>query len=865
MKRIFIIVCLLGLILNSFGQDEDNTDYLDVSTQITFRGDSLQKWVNDNAPSGTARDAGNGISLDGNAIDFGGSALNKDTELEGAGYSMSLGTLSSRLTNFIIYSTTGISLNTAGDFHFANPYNSWTLDGNHWISSSHDTLAQKSDINESIDANTPVLPFNFNYTFSSSVTDSRPGIGYFRLNNATLANVTEIYVDYFDANSVAKNDFIAMLDTGSVVSVITDVNNYALYKLTGGYVDNSNYYTYKVTYQSHSGVISGLSTIDLDISNSTGSGGGVSVDSLLISYTDTIEFTGDTLFADGTGNSTANSIKAKNLYATNNVDADTVISNEAAYFTRGLFAYKGIVGTTNYGFLDASELIIRRSGVNRLVFSPGNADGALNVNYIMDNEYDMVLGSLLDIRNQGTSVFKVTKDSILAENLALKARLAELDTLILNGTTVTEIQTSKFIMENTEVDSLDVSGYKIRFNASEGVHEFKTAKSGVVWQGALEDLVQVYNNTGQEIANGTPLFLGQALGDTIASAGIASAYTSTAVAFAGAATGTIADNSWGFCAIRGKVRGLNTSGLSISGAMFLGDSIFTMTKPDATGEVIIAGGVISVHASEGIIYISPSLALKRQIIAKGYNFTSNGVAAGTFYNAGDYDFATTSTTLTQAVTQDYGTSDIGYSAHVSVVTGGVGSVTGGGRVSLISTGTSITDGAVSTGADVDTLISDITTTLLDDYYEAKKYMGEFTLSLVIADGAPSAYSLPVNYGYAKYEDFGNRDFYLIASECIWEGGASDATGFDIEILHHKQTGWTYAASGFIPGDGAIAQRSVDQSGFLRVSSGIKSSWKRTELNTFIEGSASEGLVYRIKTGANGTIQLMNMHLGVALD
>lgn len=419
-----------------------------------------------------------------------------------------------------------------------------------------------------------------------------------------------------------------------------------------------------------------------------------------------------------------------------------------------------------------------------------------------------------------------------------------------------------------EFQSLNIGGYKISFNTSEGVHELETAISGVVWQGALEDLVQVYNNTGAIIENGKPLFFTGSTGDTIANVGIASANNQGALGLQGLATGNIGIDSWGFMCVRGKVRNIDASGLSTVGALYLSnDSLYTNIAPAHPSERVLLGGVIDNTDGDATIYVSVSFSLRRQLKTKSYSFTSQSISSGEYWKAGYYDVSSTDANLTQASTSiTYGVSDIPYEAHPFAVYGGVGSVTGGGRVALITTGTSYNDATgVQTPNDVDTVITDITNATLNTYDETKKYLGTVTYQLVIVEGAPTAYSLDFNYGYAKYDDINDRDFYITGLECVWLGDGSDPTGMDIELYYHTQTGWTYAATGFDPGNGIIAQRSVDQTGFLRVNNLQESAWKRTSINQFIDGTGEEGFLIKVTTGSNSTIQIMDIHVEVAID
>lgn len=886
MKRLIFIISIVIAAINLYGQSEIKRDVGKFDDQIYFRGDSLKKWVDDNAPSGTPRDAGNGLTLDVNDLDLGGT-LDAPVIIEGAGNAMYLGRSTSKLSNLFGYSSGYQNYSTDAYIQYFVNGKYWQIHADDFINLTNgDTLSTLAEVRALIAASEQLIPLNFNYTFDATTTDSRPGVGLFRLNNATLGSVTEIYIDYFDANSIAKNDFLTLVDTGSYITIASSETQYANYQITGGYIDNSNYVTYKVAYQSHSGAISGSSLLALDLSNSTGTGGGGAADSVYSTLTalDTLTV-GDSLqiYKDGV------ITRFKSYYLNSFSELSAIIHSKGgsqlsasdgtdeAYFkanpggmrisaekTGSNDEYRVDITDTywDYTFREneaASERIVK-VGIDSVEFEKKVTADIVRLDTIDNNEVNIVDGNL--------QIAKFTKDTTFIDS-TIKTKHIVSDKQTLGGTTSTGMVASKFVIENTLADSISIGGYVIRFNRSEGVHEFETGQNGVVWQGALEDLVQVYNNTGQTVSNGTPFFLGQSTGDTIVTIGIASANVPAAKAVAGLITGDISSGSWGFGAIRGKVRNMNTSALSLTGVTWLSnDSSLTATAPAYPSEKIIMGGVIKVHATDGIFYVDPSLAFVRQLKTKSFSFTSQGVASGQYWKAGFYDAPAADANLTQAAaTVTYGGATIAYEAHPFAVYGGAGSVTGGGRVALITTGTSYDDATGNqTASDVDTLINDITTTTLNGYNETKKYLGTVTYQLVIVEGAPSAYSLDFNYGYAKYDDIGDRDFYITGLECVWRGAQTDATGFDIELLHHKATGWTYSAAAFTPGDGNIAQRSVDQAGFLGVLTGTESAWKRTGLSTFIDGSGGiEGFIWKVSTGANSTIQTMDMHIEVALD
>jgi hypothetical protein len=1237
------------------------------------------------------RDAGNGMSLDGNSMGL-GDTLTTNTEIKGDDHLLRFGTPNSELSSFNVNTQFDQFFTaTSGDMIFTIRGIEWNFNGTYFISQNNDTLSTKQDIRDLIELAEPTLPFNFPYTFNPSTVDARPGVGLFRLNNADPSNVTEMYIDYFDEDGVANNNFIAMTDTGSAITIQTDVNNYALYKLTGGYIDAGNYFKCIVTHQSSIGTISGLNTIYIDISNSTGSGGNlykidtlfftdgtyvvggdtsnsisvrsITVDSanfndgtsLTSAYVDSARYAdiasfalnatgGDSSFyyieakdsailgllkfdsyvsqdsiarisfnspietyskleftigkaphsysrlnlgrnfaelrqRDSTANTTAfiavshvpgtdglvlldvttikqgikkdkfwianpsdtllkvsfDSISGKILHAKfKSVTSDSsqigvmLLSNELNldYLpqtgTFKLALKDGIADTTNFiaeqGNLisiNGNEISVDTSVINykegvtisstgissswrstalssdgtyRILIDGGNneiylsSDGGDNyaqvgisslfeygdisstgqyitlasdggrisrsidyggtftnvgnsgnrltvgvsasgqyqvtgiegggievsndygatwtttptnrlwnasavsgngqymliscdstyvssdygvtfskvdapltgniVNTYKDasmsytGKYMIIAGFTIpgyvsisrdygvtweeqttlppsfwrsvDMSNSGrymyaskdkvyyskdygitwdqysnvlNTVMAIGVDSVgrmgifgVSISDALDFRLYDslilgkkVENFIANSISLISLpQIGKYslalksgLIDTTSTASfkkITIGGYEIRFNESVGMFEMRTGQDSVIWQGALEDLEQVYNNTSDTIKNGTPFYFGMSIGDSIATIGLSSANTPTALAFQGLITMDIPPNNWGYGCTRGDVHGVPTDHLSLMGAVFLSnDSTTTNTKVDITGEVIVVGGCLKVHPTNGIIRVSPSLALKRLPITKSYNWSNQSINAGTYYEAGFYETTTTDVTLgTLAATETFGVSDNGYEAHPWVVAGGAGT-TDAGVVGLTITGTATFDDGTIEPGHIDTLITDITSVSTDDYFEGEKFNGTVTYAFVTISGSPTTASLTFNRGYAKYDDMWNQDFYIIGLECTWRGGQTDATGFDIELLHHTNTGWTYAATGFIPGNGAIATRSIDQAGFLGVTLGSVGSWKRDNLNTFITGDNGGGLMFRITTGANSTIQNTNMHFNGILD
>jgi hypothetical protein len=287
----------------------------------------------------------------------------------------------------------------------------------------------------------------------------------------------------------------------------------------------------------------------------------------------------------------------------------------------------------------------------------------------------------------------------------------------------------------------------------------------------------------------------------------------------------------------------------------------TTTRPQYPDTIVILG-TIQVTGASGSVLASVQ-RFTRDVLSRDYTFTSRGITAGTYYLAGFYDYAATSITLTQAsTTQTYGDANVSYAAHAGICASAAGTVDTG-QVGLRVTGTLDSETGAQTATQTQTITDDITTLTANQYAETTgKFSGTVTFELYVVSGSPTTYSLTFNYGYSKYEDFFNTDFTINAVEAVWQGGATDASGFNIEVLHHKVTGWTYAASGFVPGDGAIAERTTDQQIDQGVISGDSGAWKHLDLETFVDGGGVEGVIVRVTTGANNTIQILNLNLSV---
>lgn len=206
------------------------------------------------------------------------------------------------------------------------------------------------------------------------------------------------------------------------------------------------------------------------------------------------------------------------------------------------------------------------------------------------------------------------------------------------------------------------------------------------------------------------------------------------------------------------------------------------------------------------------------------------------YVGGFYDFSGTDNDFSPSV--NFGDPNYGKAAHVLFVLGGATV----DELTIRVTGTSITDGGVQTPADTEDIVIPSATPLNSYFETSKKFNGQVTISVV--SGTP----VTMNYGWAKYHDFANQNFKVTGLECVWESDSTDS-GSDIQLIHHKATGWTFNV-GADPTPPALAARSIDHAGNDTHAVG-PGAWKRTNLDQLVNGADSEGILFCIASGSTG--------------
>jgi hypothetical protein len=403
---------------------------------------------------------------------------------------------------------------------------------------------------------------------------------------------------------------------------------------------------------------------------------------------------------------------------------------------------------------------------------------------------------------------------------------------------------------------------QISYDPVSKTHLADTGFDGVRVNIGQENHIRFYNGTGADVPAGKWI---NAAGLDITNKAIKGVLADnssplTSLSVVGMTTQFIPKNTVGLVTAFGESRDIDTTGISAPGPVYLGTlGNSTQTKPTYPNTVLFLGVSVYNHATEGIFLVNMARFV-RQSASKSYSFTSSGILAGTYWKGGFYDWNAASASLTQgSTTQTYGIAGQAYAAHAGIVPSGPGSVDTG-QVGLRVTGIEDSETGAQVAAQTGIITDDITTLTANVMAEtSEKFSGQITFELYVVSGAPTAYSLTFNYGYSKYEDMNNRDITVTGLECVWQGNANDSA-FDVELVHHKATGWTYAASGFVPGNGYIAKKSVDQALAGSVGNGYDGAWKRVNVNQFIEGGASAGVLWKIVCGQNNTIQTMDLHI-----
>ena len=101
------------------------------------------------------------------------------------------------------------------------------------------------------------------FQFSSTTADADPGAGFFRLNNATLASVSKMFIDDLEYNGTdvsswiqSWDDVVNASDRGRVrITKAQSLDTWIVFRVSGTSVDNSGYTTVNLTYLDSNGTL----------------------------------------------------------------------------------------------------------------------------------------------------------------------------------------------------------------------------------------------------------------------------------------------------------------------------------------------------------------------------------------------------------------------------------------------------------------------------------------------------------------------------------------------------------------------------------------------------------------------------------
>ena len=238
------------------------------------------------------------------------------------------------------------------------------------------------------------------------------------------------------------------------------------------------------------------------------------------------------------------------------------------------------------------------------------------------------------------------------------------------------------------------------------------------------------------------------------------------------------------------------------------------------------------------------------------SFTVGDVGlAGKHYFAGFYEAPAAHSVLTigGSITQTLGTANEAKGGHVFCVASGAG---GAGLV-LTVTGVSVTDLGVKNDTDSEVIVANTADAITDQYFETtKKWLGQVTFTLTGTAGA-----FTFNYGFSKYEDFGNRNFTITDFEIVGHAGANETT-LDVKFIHHRASRWTYSAAAFDPLDEYLIDLATDYGTNNDLATGEDFAFKRCCESVYVNGNDGEGIVAIISTAVNNSISSASIHVGV---
>ena len=165
MKRLLILFNIILLSVSVYSQTNITKDNINARNEMTVRDTNIIDLIEEHSAASIS--SGSGITISGGQANLDGT-LNQSADIAGAGNNMNLGTVTSKLQNLLVNANGDIYLNADGVIEINANGVVWEVNGNTITNTSTgEVVATLDDVSDSIAANAPIIPFNFDYNYST--------------------------------------------------------------------------------------------------------------------------------------------------------------------------------------------------------------------------------------------------------------------------------------------------------------------------------------------------------------------------------------------------------------------------------------------------------------------------------------------------------------------------------------------------------------------------------------------------------------------------------------------------------------------------------------------------------------------------
>lgn len=339
----------------------------------------------------------------------------------------------------------------------------------------------------------------------------------------------------------------------------------------------------------------------------------------------------------------------------------------------------------------------------------------------------------------------------------------------------------------------------------------------VILQLGQEMHTRAVNTTGSPIPNGTIVYVDGASSGNPTVAIAQADDSATADKTIGVTTHEIAAGAVGYVTTSGKVRDLNTAAFVEGDQIWLSPTVagaFTKVRPISPNRTIGMGEVLIADAANGSVLVH--VEKESRVVDSRTLYASNPPDATGFNILGYYANVIGSTALSSGAPIVIPSGSFLNDQACLVLSGSAGL-----PFTINLSGIRVDEATGSTSA----YNEDIAVAADGNYTTGTKWQGALTISIV--EGGKSTNCL-VNR--TRYWDNNNNDFILTGSRWQWESSTGWALQYQVSVVRND-------------GSLDVIDSQTIPAGFGAV--GLDSTWKRTDYDTFVEGSNREGLVVEI--------------------